>query len=256
MHIHLPKPLHGWREFLGEVGIIVVGVLIALAAEEALTELNWHRKAERGEAALKREALESSQHYVEQLTVGPCIIAQIDELRSKVLTSSGLKGIEVYDSKIGRQVIRTPSRDYASDVWTSLLTDGTAAHMEDSRQHLTAQYYALLDELRRNLPETVTLQQKLLVLADPIALDPQAKYEIFQTLAQLRSRTALQTLQATQSLAKLRDLGRLPPPETLEEEVNASKKSGTVAVCTRRKLPLGNWRKDLAGEPVQVALSY
>lgn len=34
MHIHLPKPLHGWREFLAEVGIIVLGVLIALGAEQ------------------------------------------------------------------------------------------------------------------------------------------------------------------------------------------------------------------------------
>jgi len=32
MHFHLPKPLHGWREFAGEVGIIVIGVLIALGA--------------------------------------------------------------------------------------------------------------------------------------------------------------------------------------------------------------------------------
>ena len=31
MHFHLPKPLHGWREFAGEVAIIVIGVLIALA---------------------------------------------------------------------------------------------------------------------------------------------------------------------------------------------------------------------------------
>ena len=30
MHIHLPKPLQGWREFLGEVGIIFIGVLLAL----------------------------------------------------------------------------------------------------------------------------------------------------------------------------------------------------------------------------------
>ena len=37
MHIHhLPKPLHGWRAFLGEVGIIVLGVLIALGAESAV----------------------------------------------------------------------------------------------------------------------------------------------------------------------------------------------------------------------------
>ena len=32
MHFHLPKPLHGWREFAGEVGVIVLGVLIALGA--------------------------------------------------------------------------------------------------------------------------------------------------------------------------------------------------------------------------------
>lgn len=27
MDFHLPKPLHGWREFVGEVAIIVLGVL-------------------------------------------------------------------------------------------------------------------------------------------------------------------------------------------------------------------------------------
>ncbi len=40
MHFHLPKPLHGWREFVGEVGIIVVGVLIALGAEQIVRDLH------------------------------------------------------------------------------------------------------------------------------------------------------------------------------------------------------------------------
>jgi hypothetical protein len=40
MHVHLPKPLHGWRAFLGEVAIIVLGVLIALTAEQLV---EWHR---------------------------------------------------------------------------------------------------------------------------------------------------------------------------------------------------------------------
>ena len=30
------KPLHGWRTFWGEVGIIVLGVLIALGAQQQL----------------------------------------------------------------------------------------------------------------------------------------------------------------------------------------------------------------------------
>jgi hypothetical protein len=30
MEIHKPKPVHGWRDFAKEVGIIVLGVLSAL----------------------------------------------------------------------------------------------------------------------------------------------------------------------------------------------------------------------------------
>ncbi len=42
MHFHLPKPLHGWRAFAGEVGIIVIGVLIALSAEEVVQDRQRH----------------------------------------------------------------------------------------------------------------------------------------------------------------------------------------------------------------------
>lgn len=44
MHVHLPKPLHGWREFLGEVGIVFLGVLIALGAEQVIETLRWSHK--------------------------------------------------------------------------------------------------------------------------------------------------------------------------------------------------------------------
>ncbi len=30
MHVHKPKPLHGLREFLSEIAVIVFGILIAL----------------------------------------------------------------------------------------------------------------------------------------------------------------------------------------------------------------------------------
>ena len=33
------KPLRGWREFSGEVGIIVLGVLIALGAQQVVQDI-------------------------------------------------------------------------------------------------------------------------------------------------------------------------------------------------------------------------
>jgi len=48
MHFHLPKPVHGWREFASEVGIIVVGVLLALLAEQFVEWIHWrHQQHER-----------------------------------------------------------------------------------------------------------------------------------------------------------------------------------------------------------------
>src|SRR3954469_17736141 len=52
MHIHLPKPLHGWREFVGEVGIIVIGVLIALGAEQVVEAMHWRSEVEAARQSL------------------------------------------------------------------------------------------------------------------------------------------------------------------------------------------------------------
>src|SRR5206468_1746189 len=56
MDIHKPKPWHGFREFLKEYLIIVVGVLTALGGEQVV---EWsHRQTEVAEA---REALHAEQ---------------------------------------------------------------------------------------------------------------------------------------------------------------------------------------------------
>ena len=53
MEIHKPKPWHGWREFLREVGTIVLGVLIAIAAEQAVEALHHRHMVGHGEEALR-----------------------------------------------------------------------------------------------------------------------------------------------------------------------------------------------------------
>ena len=55
MHFHLPKPLHGWREFLGEVGIIVIGVLIALGAEQVVESIHWRESVSQMRQAMRSE---------------------------------------------------------------------------------------------------------------------------------------------------------------------------------------------------------
>src|SRR4051812_15985086 len=55
MHVHLPKPLHGWRAFAGEVGVIVFGVLIALSAQQFVQSLNDRSAAEEARKNIRAE---------------------------------------------------------------------------------------------------------------------------------------------------------------------------------------------------------
>jgi hypothetical protein len=59
MKLRIPEPLHGWREFAGEVGIIVLGVLIALGAQQLVEWANHLSQVDEMSARLRKESLEN-----------------------------------------------------------------------------------------------------------------------------------------------------------------------------------------------------
>jgi hypothetical protein len=63
MHIHKPKPLHGWREVLREIGVIVVGIVIAVGLEQAVEFFHHRHQREQLEAALRRDG-EANRGYI------------------------------------------------------------------------------------------------------------------------------------------------------------------------------------------------
>lgn len=74
MHVHLPKPLHGWREFAKEIAIVVVGVLIALFFEQLVERWQWHSKIDAAEAAMQRELFyDDGPQIYERYAMHPCV---------------------------------------------------------------------------------------------------------------------------------------------------------------------------------------
>jgi len=241
------SPPHGWRPVLWELGIVTLGVLIALGAGELLTEYNWKGKAAAGERALKGEAQYAGMVFAEQLTVAPCIIAQIDGLRAKVIAASDKPvGVPTIVTPVGVSVIRSPVRTLATDAWTSLLNDGTSAHMKPSRELATAEYYAMLGTWVDISQSARDLQDGLVVLSEPVPLDDREKYETLRTLGQLRNRISLQSFKSKFLLAWLRDLGRLPEAAALDAWDRSVAGESTKSYCADRRLPLQDWRRVVA----------
>src|SRR5688572_26974929 len=84
MKLKLPRPLNGWRVFAGEVGVVVLGVLLALGAQEVAETVD-----DRSEAAATRESLaneiEESLAVLElRKAAQPCIDRRLTELRGLV----------------------------------------------------------------------------------------------------------------------------------------------------------------------------
>ena len=55
MQVHLPKPLHGWRAFFGEVGVVVLGVLLALGAQQLVQDFQIRSDVREFRTTIDRE---------------------------------------------------------------------------------------------------------------------------------------------------------------------------------------------------------
>jgi hypothetical protein len=78
MEIHRPKLFHGWRELAKEVGIIVVGVLIALGAQEAVGWLHQRVEVADARQALRLEIAADANGALYNVEEERCFSAVMD----------------------------------------------------------------------------------------------------------------------------------------------------------------------------------
>lgn len=81
MHVHLPKPIHGWRQFFGEVGIIVIGVLIALAFEQVVEWAHWHHVVHQDEEVLNGQVEGYYGAMLARVDQQACVDQRLSDLR-------------------------------------------------------------------------------------------------------------------------------------------------------------------------------
>ena len=59
MDIHKPKPVHSWRELLSEVGVVVIGIVIALTGEQAVEAVHHAEQRHELRQALDHDSRQS-----------------------------------------------------------------------------------------------------------------------------------------------------------------------------------------------------
>lgn len=179
----MPEPLHGWRAFIGEVGVVVLGVLIALAAGQAVDWLNWHDKINDAEAAMRIELADDDgpQAYARVVIAG-CLddmITRIHDQAGHVPTAQLRQWIAAYDP---------PVRTWDSEAWKAVLASDVGSHMGPERLVVWSSPYRMLpmlsDANQRERELTIDLHETLPPSDEPSPSDLQALRRI---AGQLRS---------------------------------------------------------------------
>src|SRR4051812_23943487 len=151
MHVHLPKPLHGWRAFVGEVAIIVLGVLIALAAQQAVETIEWRQKVDAALADMNNElgSGDGPEAY-ERVALHDCVAAHLDGLRASV---------ERGDRPASRKLIDRfwlPNRTWDSLARDAANTADVASHMPHERMLQYRIAYEMVPDLQRLAEKELT----------------------------------------------------------------------------------------------------
>jgi len=89
LHIHVPKPLHGWRAMFNEILVIAIGILLALVLNQGVEWAHWKQKVAEGETQLSEDALATVALCAQYFAVSPCVHSQLNLVRPHLLQNAG-----------------------------------------------------------------------------------------------------------------------------------------------------------------------
>lgn len=239
------SPAMGWRAFWSEIVIVVLGVLIALAANEAVQNWNWRNKVQDGEIRLREDMDYIFILAAEQYSTAACVQAQLTDL-SRKLTQSGQAWtpitVNVDEATKTRFIVRIPSRNHVSPVWDSLIADGTATRFTQEAQRTYGSISARLERAQVLNDQANELNWRLMALTHPMALNDDARRYFLVNIEEFRGRYAASSLQAGQRMNSIHDSGKAPEAKTVDTYIA---ESGTVKFCKTHGFPLADWRDAL-----------
>ena len=142
MHFRLPGPPHGWGVLSWDVAVVVIGVLIALGAQQFVDEINWSARVRDQRQSLDRDVAEGVGSAILRNRWQHCLDRRLADFELVFARRAAGEPIHV----VGR--VGLPYTVWSSiPTYESALDDGTLAHMPLAER----QYYDNVVENIRNI---------------------------------------------------------------------------------------------------------
>lgn len=208
MKVHPPRAIDSWREFLVEILIIVIGVALALAAEEAMSDYHSGKEVAVVQESLNDELADSLFASLERIKYADCQAQVVERLDS---LAHGPGGEPVGD------LPAAPVRLWGSAAWDAAVASGIVEEMEHDERHA----YAVLFSIVRTMKDWNTRERELWAIVRSYArtppASPEARHRLAEAVSQLRSLTSVMALASRQFVDTAKPLKlELSPADSAE----------------------------------------
>jgi hypothetical protein len=203
MEIHRPKPVHHWREFLKEVGIIVLGVLIALGAEQTVEWFHWRHEAGQAETHLRRDAATILDEMVERLEIQKCQDRRLTLIRDRLLASGSTWTAMAPFYTSGPPAGSTyahPMKKWPVTAWSNAVASTAAMHLPDERMEQYAEIFAAASREASDQATEHEASSELNVLGSTLILTPDQKAVFLRLIEAERARNRVMAYEANNAL--------------------------------------------------------
>ena len=197
MKVHPPKSVDSWREFLVEIAIIVIGVALALAAEEVVSNYHTDKEVAVVQESLNDELADSLFASLERIRHAPCeerALARLDAVAHQ--SGSGVIG----------ELPTPPVRLWGSAAWDAAVASGIVEEMPHDERHA----YSVLFNLVRTMKEWNGRERELWAVVRAYGrtapATPDARHRLAEAVSQLRSLTGTMTEASRQFVGTARHL--------------------------------------------------
>lgn len=235
----LPKPLHGWRVFWGEVGVIVLGVLIAMGMQRVAESANDARKVSKAQENIRAEIAGNLGLIAKRADTQRCLTTRLDEI-ANYLEEVEASPTTATPTWIGRPQVWNMS----SFRWQTASQAGGSSLLPAEAQAIYSSIYGSFVQLEVAEVVEQDAWTRLRSMEGQQRLSSTMTSEMRVALSQARYANWRINLSLAQALERARDLGILP--------VNDPSRAGSRSVCLAMDMARGEALRRLAspyGEP-------
>lgn len=202
-HLHVPKPIHGWKQFFNEVAVIAVGIAIALGGEELVTHWNEERYANKSLEAIKDELAINLGRMKSRLATADCVDDRLNQVAAYIETAAAAAKRPTWVGRPQIWAMQTGALDAAKSY-------GSMTVLPVEEQMGISSIYALMNDYAGVQRDEQWAWAELRSLSEDRDITDSDRASLRQAIQRARYAAWQIRLDATQALEQGKDLGIAP----------------------------------------------